>query len=145
MNSLLGFIRWAAIGSLALGGPVGFGLWAYCHINPGSSGHDIEDMITIAAGFLLGAVGCVLGGIYGVVRARKIPLLPVVGWAMMGALLAGILAPTIIILVTHWKGSSQVLVNGGFGAAFGFVLGSMYGINRTSRQLPTHRSAKHIP
>jgi hypothetical protein len=143
MTSWQGFIRWAAIGSIGMGGSVGFGLWSYCHLQPDSAGRSIEDMAASAAGVLFAGVGFVLGGIYGVVRARKIPLLPVIGWALIGALIAGILAPAIVIVLMHYRGSSQVLVKGGLGAMFGFVPGAIYGIIRTSRKLSPPHPDRH--
>jgi hypothetical protein len=143
VKSFLGFICWALVGSLTMGSLVGVGLMLFINSHPASEGSGLEAFVALLAVVFFAAVGFLLGGIYGVVRARKIPLLPVIGWALNGALLAGILTPLVSIWITRWWSNGQVLLRSVCGAMLGFVLGSSYGIIRARRQIAIPRSPDH--
>jgi hypothetical protein len=90
-------------------------------------------------------IGLVLGGIYGIAHVRKAPLLKVIEWSLVGATIAGIVtAGTLICMMradplmaasNKWQDGDVVCVSL-YGAMFGFVLGSVYGIVRAGHQTP---------
>jgi hypothetical protein len=94
-------IRCSLIGALVSGLLTFAGFLITCHGEMLT--HDSDEVQAWAwfaaemasAGALI--TGLVLGGIYGIARVRKAPLLKVIGWSLVGATIAGIVTAGILI------------------------------------------------
>jgi hypothetical protein len=143
-------IRWSLIGALVAGVLTFAGFLILCHGEMFT--HDTGEVQGWAwfgaemASAGASVVGLVLGGIYGIVRVRKAPLLKVIGSSLVGAFIAGIVTAGIFICmrrVNHSIAADPHLQEGEvvplsvYGAMFGFVLGSVYGIIRAGFRIPT--------
>jgi hypothetical protein len=71
------------------------------------------------------------------VRARRIPVLPVLGWGLLGAIIFGAVAPGLFVLFDRWWGielyaanRTQIVFKVLQGAAAGFVGWALYAIIR---------------
>jgi hypothetical protein len=149
MKRVLGVLYWALIGSLAMGALAYAGVYFLMFgLSPGrTAGHELENLAAMILGLFSATIGLVLGGIYGAARARKVPLLQVIGSSLIGAALAALVTPGIFsglkmvgvdpeFFLTRGQrtSGSGALMAGLCGAIVGFVLGSAYRIVRGGRQ-----------
>jgi hypothetical protein len=142
MKSFWGFLRWATIGSLALGGFAFICLYLFVDSLPGSEGSGLLAFIAMLVWLLFTAAGFVIGGIYGVARARKAPLLPIIGWSAAGAFLVGVLTPEISVWRKTWWDNGNVLYLAACGAVFGSLLGAACGIIRAGLNTPMRNATE---
>jgi hypothetical protein len=142
-------IRWSMIGALVAGVLTFAGFLITCHHEMFT--HDTDEVQgwawfaaeMVSAGASM--IGLILGGICGIARARKAPLLKVIGWSLVGAFIAGTVTAGIFICMRMVNPSiaadphlqeGEVVPLSLYGAMFGFVLGSVYGIVRAGHQTP---------
>ena len=138
MKYFISFICWAVVVALATGGPTLIGLLCLVASDRPGEGTGVAYVLAMLGGLFVAAVGFVLGGLYGLVRARRISVLPVLGRALLGAVVVGVLTPGIYLLFNRWCGlellsstSERVVLRAVGGAAIGFVTGALYAIIRT--------------
>jgi hypothetical protein len=149
MQSLSAFIRWSLLGALVAGTVTFAGFLIVCHHEMFThDGDEVQAWTWFAA--VMGsagdaAIGFVLGGIYGVIRARQAPLLKVIGWSLSGALIGWTAVAALFICMrvlfpstvadSTWNGGGDALYVGClYGAVPGFVLGCAYRMRRADRR-----------
>jgi hypothetical protein len=138
------FIRWALIGALTAGTLTFAGFLVACHhemfTQDSNEGQAWTWFAAVMGTLGFTVIGFVLGGIYGVIRAHKAPLLKVIGWSLTGAFIGEIVAAGLFLCVrmivpsmaadAMWNGGNDPMYVGLYDAVLGFVLGSAYRISR---------------